>query len=442
MDRRSLLRHRNGVRFTVSMPPPSTQPLRILWLKSGPVTPPNTGGRLRSFQTLRALHQEHEVSYLALGAAEPDDGTAYATNVEFVPHKVPVRGSLAFALRALRNLCSSQPLALSLYESTALTRRISDLVATKPFDVIVCDFLTLALCVPEALRGRCVLFQHNMEAQIWERMAANATSPIKRAYLRSQHRRMLRWEQRLSAQFKTVITVSAADSEIARSQYGLTNVAGHVPTGVDAESFRALNEVPRDLTKVCFLGSMDWLPNIDGMTWFLNEAWPTLHARRPEVRLIVIGRNPPAALRAAWDGKCGVQFTGTVDDVRRHLAGCAAAVVPLRIGGGTRLKILELMAAGIPVVSTTIGAEGLPLQHERHFLCADEPGALGSALERLLTSSAAASAMVERSLTEIVQPNSWQHCAGIFLQLAMPGESPPSYSSVATKQPAISPPCL
>lgn len=405
------------------MPERLLRPLRLLWIKCGPVTPPNTGGRLRSCQMLRALHSQHEVHFLCLGTEEFNDGAAYASRVEFLPQPVPVRGTAAFLWRALRNLFSRLPLALALYHSPALTARLRQLVAEQDFDLIVCDFLTPALSVPPELRGRCVLFQHNMEAQIWERMAAAAGNPLKRRYLQSQCQRMRRLEIDLSRQFARVITVSEADSRFARENYGLANVAGHVPTGVDAERFREVRAVPRDPAKICFLGSMDWLPNIDGMEWFLRESWPKIRALHPDLNLVVIGRHPPASLLSAWDGKAGVRFTGTVDDVRPHLAGSAASVVPLRIGGGTRLKILELMAAGIPVVSTTIGAEGLPLVHGQHFLCADDPDTLAEAVNRVLRSPDEADRLSARALEEVVQPNAWTHCAGVLLQLALGPES-------------------
>jgi len=415
---------------------PQNQPsrrLRILWIKSGPVDPPNTGGRLRSYQMLRALHQQHKVHFLALGTADQDSGLKYASSVEFLDHSPPVRGTAKFVVRALANTLTDKPLSLTLYENKSLTNRIRQLVAEQTFDLIVCDFLTPALSVPKELRGRCVLFQHNIEALIWERMIATATSGIMRKYLGQQHRRMERWERELSRQFGRVITVSEEDSQIARSEYGLTNVAGHVPTGVDAAHFSELLEQPRDPAKICFLGSMDWLPNIDGVDWFLSESWPRIHRRRPELTLSVIGRNPPHSLLSAWNGIGGVRFTGTVDDIKPHLAGASAAIVPLRVGGGTRLKILELMAAGIPVISTTIGAEGLPLEDRTHFLRADTPDELDSAIDQVLANPAMAAQMADRALADVVEPNSWSHCADVFLQLALGNPTAVSYGNVATK---------
>jgi glycosyltransferase involved in cell wall biosynthesis len=147
----------------------------------------------------------------------------------------------------------------------------------------------------------------------------------------------------------------------------------------------------------------------------------------------VIGRNPPHSLISAWNGIGGVRFTGTVDDIKPHLAGASAAIVPLRVGGGTRLKILELMAAGIPVISTTIGAEGLPLEDRTHFLRADTPDELDSAIDNVLVNPGMAAQMADRALADVVEPNSWSHCADVFLQLALGNTKAVSYGNVATK---------
>jgi glycosyltransferase involved in cell wall biosynthesis len=187
---------------------------------------------------------------------------------------------------------------------------------------------------------------------------------------------------------------------------------------VDGHAFAEVRAAPRTGDTLCFLGSMDWLPNIDGMEWFLSQVWPGLHQSHPDWKLKIIGRKPPPGLVAAHGGRDGVTFTGTVDDVRDHLKGCSAAIVPLRIGGGTRLKILELMASGIPVVSTTIGAEGLPLEHGRHFLQADEPVDLAAAVKQVMGDATLAEGLARAAIDEVVTCNDWAHVVDIFLNLA------------------------
>ena len=390
---------------------------KILWIKSGPVTPPNTGGRLRTYRMLKELNLTQNVHFLALGAEE-DGCRDYAETVEFVPFEVASRRSLKFVFQAVKNLLSKWPLSLELYQSVQLQKRISQLVETGEFDLVVCDFLTPAPSIPRGLRGRCVIFQHNIEAQIWQRMAEAAGGFFKKAYMRQQHRRMQRAEGELCGQFQRVITVSADDSRLAVQNYGLTNVAGHVPTGVDAAGFAGVRGAVKEEGLFCFLGSMDWMPNIDGVEWLLAEVWPLVRERLPQARLRVIGRNPPREMVSTWQGRDGVEFTGTVEDIRPHLAGCQTAVVPLRVGGGTRLKILELMAAGIPVVATAVGAEGLPVVHEKHYLRAEGPLDFSAAMVRLANDGALAKPLADDAHAEVVMPNSWAEATKIFLALA------------------------
>jgi glycosyltransferase involved in cell wall biosynthesis len=386
---------------------------------------------------MRALNKRHEVHFLGLGASEVDapEGAEHCRTSTFVPHHVPEKGTLRFTLCALKNMASTLPLSLALYRSSELTTAIRQLNESISPDLVVCDFLTPAPSMPAEMMAQSVLFAHNVESLIWERLAANASSKIKSLYLGAQHQRMLNWEGKLSAKFARVITVSEADSAMARQCYGLPNVAGHVPTGVDAQTFAPLRQAEIKPGQFCFLGSMDWLANIDAVQWFLREVWPDLYARHPAWRFKVIGRKPPQSLLAEFDGKLGIQFTGTVEDVRPHLSGCAAAVVPLRIGGGTRLKILELMAAGIPVIASTIGAEGLPLQHEVHFRRADDAAAFMAALEDVHANPEEACAMAQRSHDDVVATNTWDHVAEVFLHLALNTSAQgQSYGNVATRQ--------
>ena len=411
--------------MSINQPATLQQRLRILWVKSGPLLPANTGGRIRTLQMLRAMSRDHDITFLAQrDLSVPDDedkpGADYAACRLFEPWRDAPRGSLRFALGALINLClSSLPYALQKYASPKLAARIRQMDANGEFDLLVCDFLTPGLWF-DVKRGRTprVIFQHNVEALIWKRMAENEKRPLVRHYLRLQHSRMEHWERKLCQRFDGVITVSPEDSRISRERYRLTNVLGDVPAGVDAEYFAGVRSTTAAEPVIGFLGSMDWLPNIEGIRWFVEQALPAVRQVLPGVKLLVIGRHPPEALKRLSLADPLIEFTGTVDDVRPYVARCQVMIVPLLSGGGTRIKLLEIMAAGRAVVSTTVGAEGLGLQHERHLLLADSAEAFAESVLRLLRDAPAAAAMSERAWQEAAQPQSWQAAGEKFVALA------------------------
>lgn len=401
--------------------------LKILWVKAGPLLPANTGGRIRTHQMLRAMAKQHEITFLALrDPSQPDDedvaGADYARHREFIPWSDAVRGSWAFKRGFLLNLLgSTKPYVLTKYESPALAARIRALDASGDFDLLVCDFLTPALSFDaKGTRTRSVIFQHNIESLIWERMSSQRASLPVQWLLRLQFHRMEKWETRLCHRFHGTITVSPDDSKLACQRYGLRNLLGDVPAGVDAAYFAPVRtSAPATTPTIGFLGSMDWLPNIEGVEWFIKEVWPLLKQRHPDLRFHIIGRNPPVSLRILTKHDPGIELTGTVEDVRPHLAKCHAMVVPLLTGGGTRIKILEMMAAHRVVVSTTVGAEGLGMAHGGQLLLADDPEAFARRTSEALTDHSLAESIAGRALQRVEAEHSWQRAARTFVELAM-----------------------
>ena len=372
--------------------PSSQSPLRILWLKSGPLHPLDTGGKIRTFNTLRELNKRHRVEFLALwpeglDRSIADRASEFSAAQTWIPWSETPKRFPHLHADLLRNfLFTRLPYVLDKYRSPAMAAAIVE--AAKRSDLIVCDFLTPAVNLPPKRTPGIpvLLFQHNVESLIWKRTADNARGLANRLYFRDQWRRIRDFEVRACAAFDGVIAVSEDDARIFREEFGLQNVFGAVPTGVDTEHFHTPNprRVPRSLV---FLGSMDWMPNIDGVVWFAESIFPLIKKEYPEVTLTVVGRNPTAAVRQLATRDPQIRVTGTVDDVRPYLAEAEATVVPLRVGGGTRIKIFEAMATGIPVVSTRIGAEGLPLEDGRDILLADAPEAFAAAVGRLFASA-------------------------------------------------------
>ena len=401
--------------------------MHILWIKTELLHPVDKGGRIRTYQMLRALARQHEVTYLALddGTAAPDavaKATEYCTRVEIVPFAPPAKGSFGFFAALLRNLLSPLPYAIARYEVPALRDRIRALCATRKVDVVVCDFLAPSINVPDDLGVPVVLFQHNVEAMIWERHAQVATQPLKKAYMTEQWRRMKRFEAAECRRVNSVVAVSVQDADVFRRDYGVREVPD-VPTGVDTDYFVREPGVVRTPGSMVFTGSMDWMPNEDGIAWFVDAILPRIRSAIPDSTLTIVGRNPTAKVKALHAPAEGVTVTGSVPDVRPYLASHQLFIVPLRVGGGTRLKIYEGMTMGLPTVSTTIGAEGLPVVDGEHLVLADDPESFARACVSLLRDPARAAAMGDAADTYVRHQFGWDGVArrfAEFCQAAIP----------------------
>jgi glycosyltransferase involved in cell wall biosynthesis len=297
------------------------------------------------------------------------------------------------------------------WRSTAMRHTIAQLLSTHSFDAKVCDFLFPSINVPDM--SGWILFQHNVETIIWERHASAGRTPMHRAYFRLQARRMFEWERAVCRQAAHVLTVSQTDQEMVQQRFGVQNTSS-VPTGVDVEYFERPANVALSHDLV-FVGSMDWMPNIDGVRWFLDEILPIIRRRRPECRVAIVGRRPPAHIAAEAKDPL-ITITGTVPDVRPFLWESAVSIVPLRVGGGTRLKIFEAMAAGTPVVSTTIGAEGLPVRHGEEICIADAPDRFAAECLRLLEDTEERRRMSAAGLGLIRAKFSWDQVTRQFEQ--------------------------
>jgi glycosyltransferase involved in cell wall biosynthesis len=401
-----------------------TEQMNILWVKSGPLFPLDSGGKKRTHAMLEEISRRHRVTYLALLAEgerlHPEEETAsYAAEKVFLPWRETAKGTWRFYSDLLRNFAfSTYPYALEKYRSMAMVEWLEKETAGNRFDLIICDFLYPA---PNFLnletKVRMLLFQHNMETVIWKRLAESAGNPIARLYLGDQHRRFSKWEKSLSAMFDGVITVSEDDSRYARENYQLANIRGHVATGVDVDHFAPRKEIGSGADVIGFLGSMDWMPNIQAVEHFVAEAYPVIKRAIPSVRFMVIGRNPPESIRNLAANDESIMVTGSVDDVGPYLKMCDLMVVPLLAGGGTRIKILEAMAMGVPVVSTTIGAEGLDLGIGIEIEIADGPGPFAALTAELLFDDDRRRALADAAYNRVVRKNGWKSVVDEFLQL-------------------------
>jgi glycosyltransferase involved in cell wall biosynthesis len=257
-----------------------------------------------------------------------------------------------------------------------------------------------------------LLFTHNVESRISARHATFARDLRSRVLWTWQNLLMSRYEARMARRFDRVVAVSESDRAEFEQRFGLENVRA-IPTGVDPEEFAPRSD-PAEQDHVVFCGSMDWSPNQDAVAWFLAEAWPEIRRRRPAARFSIVGRNPPPDLEALVAATPGATLTGRVDDVRPWLARAACVVVPLRIGGGTRIKIYEALAMARPVVSTPVGAEGLPLAPGEHYVAAETGEAFGAGVAECLSDPGRAERMGERGRAFVASRFGWSAVADVF----------------------------
>jgi polysaccharide biosynthesis protein PslH len=360
--------------------------VKILWVKAGKLLPVDTGGKIRSFNLLRELDARSEVTLLSYYGGGRDLDYEGAL-VQAFPRAVPVHTNApdgspaAQAVDYASRLYWRAPYAVSKFTSPAVRRLVAEWDAARKFDVSVCDFLSASLNFPERLQTPSVLFQHNVESILWRRQATTERQPLKRLVYSLEAAKMERYERATVQRFEHILAVSDADKAAMASMTDSSRISV-VPTGVDTNTFKPADRTRTPDPIVLFLGSMDWEPNIDGVQYFVDSVWPAIRAAVPGAKFQVVGRSPSASIRrlAAPD----IEIVGTVPSVVEYLHRAAVVVVPLRVGGGTRLKIYEAMAAAKAVVSSTIGAEGLDVTHGRDIVLSDTPDRFAAAVTRLL----------------------------------------------------------
>ncbi len=276
------------------------------------------------------------------------------------------------------------PFAVSKFTHPNVQRAVASYNRERDFDVAVCDFLSASLNFPEDLVVPTVLFQHNVESTLWQRMASTESNLVKRFAYQLEAKKMARYERRALARFHHVIAVSEHDRQqmLAMDPSCAISV---VPTGVDTQKYLMAPPASANPPRIVFTGSMDWEPNIDAIDYFCREIFPSVRAEFPSAVFQVVGRNPHPRVKQL--ASASVEVTGTVPSVAEYLRDATVVVVPLRIGGGTRLKIFEAMAMGKALVSTTIGAEGLDIESGRDLLLADDAAAIAQAINLLLRDS-------------------------------------------------------
>ena len=361
--------------------------MRLLFLSITVPFPATDGGRLRVLNLLKQVAQRNRVTFLALETQPTDgEGTEYLRSLGIEAHLVPRCSRLPLInLRSgSQAALKRKPLTVARYDVPAFRRSFHSLLETGSFDLIHYEmFHTGQYCL--GANAKSLLSLQNVDSHIWRRLREQTSNPLRKCVFWTQERAFRRYERTMSNRFDLVACASEVDRNLMEEICpGLS--ADVIPNGVDTELYQP-NHEDEEETALIYTGSMDWFPNEDAAIYFIEEILPTIQTKYPNLRFYVVGQSPTERLKR-YGNRPGVVVTGRVDDVKPHIARATVYVVPLRIGGGTRLKILEALAMGKAVMSTSVGAEGLNLTVGDEIMIADEPTKFADVVVQLMVDKA------------------------------------------------------
>ncbi|MHB8655926.1 MAG: glycosyltransferase family 4 protein [Terriglobia bacterium] len=365
--------------------------MRLLVLSLTFPFPASNGHKMRTWALLRALSAEqHEITVLTF--ADPDELKAnygplleVSTDLEIVPLRLVGLSSGSDYLGRVRTLLGSLPHAVTRFSSSEMEQRVAGRLEGGKYDALLAETPYVLINVPRSLTVPLIVDNHNIEHLLLERYLSIEQNPARRIYASIESRKMKAWEQRAWTRSALSLVCSENDRQVVQ-EISPGTACAVVPNVVDAESYEVSHGC--DSSTVLYTGGMDWYPNRDAVAFFVTQILPRLRLQHPRVKFVVAGRSPSAEFRRRFEGIPGIVFTGTVPDMRKEIARATVCVVPLRVGSGTRLKILEAAGMGKAVVATRVGAEGLDFVDGREIVLADEPAAFANAVSDLLAHEA------------------------------------------------------
>ncbi len=380
--------------------------MNILYLCHRFPFPPKRGGKIRPFNMIRHLgeagHRVHVASLVrsAAEAAEGEGLAAHCAGFEMGKVSAPVQWA-----RMILRLPLTTPSSMGYFYSAAMAGQVKGLLAQRRWDLIFVHCSSVAQYVEHVRDTPKILDFGDMDSQKWLEYAHYKPAPLSWGY-RLEGQKMQVEEQRLARRFNLCTATTRAEWQTLQN-YGTGAVTDWFPNGVDA-AFFSPTDGSYDADTISFIGRMDYYPNQECMSRFCKDVWPLLKARRPGLKLLIVGADPSPAMTALGQLP-GVTVTGSVADVRPFIRGSALMVAPLAIARGTQNKILEAMAMGVPVVTSSAAGGGVDAQHEIHFLVADGVQQQVSAVLRLLESTDERARLAHSGRERMLSHHDWKH---------------------------------
>lgn len=380
----------------------------------------DTGGKIRTGKLLENLTEIFDITLIS-NIENPKDNK-YLDQVDRlcndfhpVPRRKVKKYSAKFYLRLFLRTFSRYPVTVINDYSKDLESKILEVLENGEYDLLVCDFLQPSFNFRKITGHPTILFQHNVESVILRRHYETTRNPIAKLFWWLEWRKMDRYERAACQRFTAIVAVSQIDQKILEQNYSAKQ-AYTIPTGIDTEYFSPSGG-SIEKNSLVFTGSMDWLPNEDAILFFAHEILGKVKGSIPNVKLTVVGRNPSPRLLNETKKCPEIQVVGRVEDVRPYINNHTLYIIPLRIGGGTRIKVYEAMAMGKAVVSTSVGTEGLPVEDGKHVFLADGAEPFAEAVIKLLIDTETRR-RIEISGRDYVRKNfSWAKSAEVFADI-------------------------
>jgi polysaccharide biosynthesis protein PslH len=375
--------------------------MQILFISTNLPVPPNSGQSIRTLSIIKALASSgHKITFLSFASSNrPKDLQplpSLCSSMELLEREMKNLTLQPNYIGRLRAILKLQCYSFERFRSASMRDRIQALLPSMKYDLIVCDAVYALINIPDTAVP-IILNTHNVEYMILRRYAEMEKNPIKKFYAMTESTMMRRAERKASRKIAAAMVCSKPD----RDTFQLLRpdlFVSVIPNVVDTDSIQPDTKPKHtggSTSILLFQGVMDWYPNRDAVEYFGRSILPSVRVECPEARFVIAGRNPPSDFVDSFRSEPNIEFTGTVPDMRPYLAAATVVVVPLRLGGGTRIKILEACAAGKPVLSTSIGAEGLELEAGKEILVADNPEEFARTIISLLRDPARCEALAK-----------------------------------------------
>ncbi len=358
--------------------------MKILLLTQVLPYPPDSGPKIKTWNVIKYLAQHHEVTLVSFVRGDQSAEVNHLKNYCRAVYTVPMhRGGWGDGWYMIKSLIMHQPFLMVRDNRAAMHQVIKQVTTQTQFDIVHVDQLNMAQYAEQVTGAGKILDAHNALWLLYKRLWQTMTPGPKKWLLGRDWHLLKQYEGEICRRFEGLLTVSEEDKVALQEAAGQSLDATVIPIAIDTDEVVRVRSYA-EADHILHIGTMFWPPNVDGILWFLREIFPLIQAQRPETTFDVVGAKPPPEIMAYNSNGSGVNVTGYVVDPTPYLEATGVMVVPLRAGGGMRVKILNALAQGLPIVTTTLGCEGIAIEPGQHLLIADTPEDFAQATLSLL----------------------------------------------------------